>query len=968
MRPFPGPAVPTPDQRSSTPAVASWQGRVVVGPWTLTGALLALAAAAITLMSRADYDFWWHLAVGRFVVEHRSLPVPDPFSFTAAGRPWVAHEWLSETAMYLAYDAAGMAGAVTLAALCMAVVPVVTLVTVRGIGARTLTAGTWTAALVAALAPYVSARPHVAAFALTALVCRLLERWALRADRTVWLLPPLFWLWGNIHASFTFGLAVAAALLAGDLLAAWLRWPHGTRLTGRDRRRLAASIGLSVVALALTPNGPALLFYPVATLRDPLRAFLGEWGPADLGDPRTWPFAALAGGYIGLVVVRRPRLPVADLVTAAAFITGALWSDRVVPFAAICLTPLIGRALARPNAGGIAMPAVAQALARWRDSRAARFGRPEPAAQAMNALVILIAATVVLASVRVYDPARDDRLPVAAVDTLGAAGLAGPLFHDYNWGGYLMWRLWPAAHVYIDGRQNDLYSRGDELRRYLDVIYLEARGDAVLDRDGINAVLFPKDTPLTRHLAQSGRWTMVYDDGQVVLLQRSLGGAIPVNNHTAGRCRGGSPCPQSHPDRAERRRRGSGRAPPAAAALARPAAADALVALAVAAVALAVRLPYVLAGDFPLNDGGLFWMMIEELRAAGYRLPDVTAYNAAGIPYVYPPFTFYLTGLLADLLRVDTLALLRILPLLASMATAPAFYRLARVMLPSRQTAVVAACAFALLPGAYVWAIMGGGLTRSFGFLFAVLALHQIHLMYTQQKVARALPVAALAALTVVSHLETAWFLAWSAAVLFAVHGRRRSGLLASALTAAGVVALTAPWWATVLARHGAGPLLAVMHTGDTAASGRFALALFRFDVTGEPLFPVLGVLALAGIGVCWRGRRLLLPYWLVALAMADNRAFQRHAAVPLALLIGVGAVTVAKALRPGGVRSPASQTAGASRGVMAATRVVAPAVALSLLLLYVAVSSVTAARGLAAALGPDDRSAMAWVAAETPA
>ena len=51
-------------------------------------------------------------------------------------------------------------------------------------------------------------------------------------------------------------------------------------------------------------------------------------------------------------------------------------------------------------------------------------------------------------------------------------------------------------------------------------------------------------------------------------------------------------------------------------------------------------LPVVMAG-FPVNDGGMFYVMIEELKANHFLLPAFTDYNLAGIPYAYTPFGFY---------------------------------------------------------------------------------------------------------------------------------------------------------------------------------------------------------------------------------------------------------------------------------------------------------------------------------------
>ena len=54
-------------------------------------AILILAALCLTgLFSTeiSDPDFWWHLKTGEYIVQHGSLPVPDPFSFTTnLGKP-----------------------------------------------------------------------------------------------------------------------------------------------------------------------------------------------------------------------------------------------------------------------------------------------------------------------------------------------------------------------------------------------------------------------------------------------------------------------------------------------------------------------------------------------------------------------------------------------------------------------------------------------------------------------------------------------------------------------------------------------------------------------------------------------------------------------------------------------------------------------------------------------------------------
>ncbi|HEX9105026.1 MAG TPA: hypothetical protein VF997_22600, partial [Polyangia bacterium] len=74
-----------------------------------------LAAAYVVQLS--DPDPWWHLATGRWIVEHHAIPRVDPFSFTVAGAPWRAVDWLADLVLYGSFALAGNAGLGALTAL-----------------------------------------------------------------------------------------------------------------------------------------------------------------------------------------------------------------------------------------------------------------------------------------------------------------------------------------------------------------------------------------------------------------------------------------------------------------------------------------------------------------------------------------------------------------------------------------------------------------------------------------------------------------------------------------------------------------------------------------------------------------------------------------------------------------------------------------------------------------------------------
>src|SRR6202030_2687126 len=52
-------------------------------------------------------DLCWHLPNGRLMVSSGSIPHADVYSFSAAGHPWVMHEWLAGLPMYLVFQGGG---------------------------------------------------------------------------------------------------------------------------------------------------------------------------------------------------------------------------------------------------------------------------------------------------------------------------------------------------------------------------------------------------------------------------------------------------------------------------------------------------------------------------------------------------------------------------------------------------------------------------------------------------------------------------------------------------------------------------------------------------------------------------------------------------------------------------------------------------------------------------------------------
>ena len=390
--------------------------------------------------------------------------------------------------------------------------------------------------------------------------------------------------------------------------------------------------------------------------------------------------------------------------------------------------------------------------------------------------------------------------------------------------------------------------------------------------------------------------------------------------------------------------------------------------LAAIGLGVLVRATIVLSSDFPLNDGGMFFAMVRDLQASHYALPAFTTYNSSDIPFAYPPLSLYLAGFIDDATPVGLLTVFRFLPMALSSLMIVAFFVFARRMLDSKPAVVTAVFVFGLLPATFQWMIMGGGLTRSLGFLFAILAIGQAHAMYTSRSPWRIPVVTLLASLVVLTHIEMAWLTAFVSALMFAAYGRHRFGVLSSVVVAVGALMLTSPWWATVLYQHGTAPFVASLHSGFAWRDPIYLL--IRFDATVEPLFALVAALSLLGIFTCLARRQVLLPCWVLAAAVLDPRAFPASASMALALLTAISVHDVLLPLLAQPLRGRLSLATYGDTRDTSPNRSSAPAwlagAAFAAGICYITLSALVSSPSLLTGMKPDERDAMRWVAANT--
>src|SRR5262245_13123754 len=81
---------------------------------------------AASLFKIADLDFWWHLKTGQVTLEQKQFQRTEIYSFTAAGREYIDHEWLFQVVMFWFYSKFGSAGAIVLKCAILSLIYVLT--------------------------------------------------------------------------------------------------------------------------------------------------------------------------------------------------------------------------------------------------------------------------------------------------------------------------------------------------------------------------------------------------------------------------------------------------------------------------------------------------------------------------------------------------------------------------------------------------------------------------------------------------------------------------------------------------------------------------------------------------------------------------------------------------------------------------------------------------------------------------
>ena len=454
-----------------------------------------------------DGDVSWHIAAGRWIMEHGRIPTTDPFSHSMPGHPWVAHEWLPEIAYAFAFDQsfAGVAAVVALALMALA-----------GITFAYLRPRAGPIALLAAFAslflvlqPFYLARPHVIAWIFLAgwMASLLASRGKDRPPS--WWLPPLMLVWANVHASFLIGFIVAGAIGLDDCIEH--RWKP-------ERVLRWAAFGLaSLLVTLINPSGIHGLIYPFSVSGMSSLPAITEWGAST---PQFSPyFYVVLLLMTGVVLLKRPTFRVGELLllllTLGMAFTHLRHQAMFIIIAVLIVTPKLS-----DRAAQSAQPLFPSA----RDRRLWLGG-----AALLAAAILALRVSVPLTPKETYSNPRGLLAHVPSE-------LRGqPVLNEYSMGGPL---ILAGIKPFIDGR-SDMF--GDAFtQNYMKIVNGDRKAFAkAVRRYDIRWTMLQKDNGLVEVLDASPEWRRHYSDRVgVIHVQRNAPAAPLPDEQKKGQDRG----------------------------------------------------------------------------------------------------------------------------------------------------------------------------------------------------------------------------------------------------------------------------------------------------------------------------------------------------------------------------------------------------------------------------------------------
>lgn len=455
-----------------------------------------------------DGDTGWHIRTGEYILQNKTIPHTDIFSYSKSGAAWYAWEWLTDVQYAVLHSHWGLGGVAIFSGLIICGSAYALLRTMLAAGANAFVSLILTLLYVGGSSVHHHARPHVWTLLLFTLSTALLAHDRRAPTRYVWLLIPLTSIWTNLHGGFLAMVACVGLAAIGRIAEAPRQWRGSARY-------FALTFGCLLASL-VNPYGIQLHGHVVEYLRsDFIQNAVQEFQSPIFRSESSRQFEAvlMLGILCAGFLIRRKQF--VEALWILYFAHAALSSARHIPLFLIVASP------------SIALEAT-QWWNRWCEGAPQNSIRSIFHALAADIAIgfrrttvwIFIAAIPVVAITASKHWPRDfaPTFPTKMVAAHEGRITGSRLFTTDQWGDYVLYKLWPRQKVFIDGR-SDFYGAalGNE---YISLMNADFKWKSIVDKYAFDVMLLPVKWPLASVLKLSPEWKLTADDGVAILFER----------------------------------------------------------------------------------------------------------------------------------------------------------------------------------------------------------------------------------------------------------------------------------------------------------------------------------------------------------------------------------------------------------------------------------------------------------------
>ncbi len=455
-----------------------------------------------------NQDLGRHLKLGEIILQTKTVPLTNLFSYTYPDFPFINSHWLFEVLVFLGQQTIGLQALLILKVVIILLAVWFVLKTTPKNQYLLLPIGFL---FLHTLRERPDFRPEILSFLFTGLTLYILSKFEKTKTKLIFALPVVQLIWVNSHIYFMLGLFLQAIYLIHLGYQYFRLHPKGVKL-----KILGIIFGLSVGASLINPSGLKGFLNPLTfnqnygyTIVENQTMFLLE--SINFRDPN-FLFVKIAIAIIVLsvcVALFKKGLTIKNLGLAGLGMVLALMNVRSFPYLAL-----------------ISLPAVLENFGAFRPARPLKM-------LVWVTVPLLLLESFFYLNGDYYKYTGSSTRPLlqfeengkGALDFALKNNLSQPVFNNFDIGSYITYRGWPKYRIFVDGRPGE-YPKEFFQQVYIPAQYEPEKFKQLDEKIGFRTIIFSHtdQTPWGKaflvSIIKNPDWKTVYlDDFMIVLVK-----------------------------------------------------------------------------------------------------------------------------------------------------------------------------------------------------------------------------------------------------------------------------------------------------------------------------------------------------------------------------------------------------------------------------------------------------------------